>query len=295
MTRRASPEKLLQKACAVLGRQHADDEHQRPRHALLEIGERRRDGAAAVGIVAAVEPKLALRRQQCSKPAMRQPLHARRPIDARHAGLECGGGQFQAARAQRRDRRAGIFELVAAIKPRRRQIEKPVAVLIDEPAAFFGRGPVLAGDVTAAPCSRAAWRSITASASRAWLATTAGTSRLRMPAFSAAICFDGVAEKFAVVERQAGDDARQRAFDDVGGVEPAAEPDFEEKNIGRMAREQQKRRSRLDLEHRDRRLAVLGLAFGKRLGKLGIVDQPAAARLRPMRKRSLRRTRLGDV
>ena len=47
---------IAQEAFAVLGRQHADDEDERPRHALLEIGERGGDGAAAVGIVAAVEP-----------------------------------------------------------------------------------------------------------------------------------------------------------------------------------------------------------------------------------------------
>ena len=58
ISRRASPVKLPQEARAVLGRQHADDQHQRARHALLEIGERRGDGAAAVRIVAAVEPEL---------------------------------------------------------------------------------------------------------------------------------------------------------------------------------------------------------------------------------------------
>ena len=70
------------------------------------------------------------------------------------------------------------------------------------------------------------------------------------------------------------------SLDDIGGVEPAAEPDLEQENIGRMPREQQKRRRRLDLEHGDRRVAVRGFAFGERAGKLVVVDQLAAVRAR---------------
>src|ERR1700686_4726662 len=44
-----------------------------------------------------------------------------------------------------------------------------------------------------------------------------------------------------------------------------------------MAREQQKRRGGLDLEHRDRRVAVVCFAFGQRLGERGILDELAAA------------------
>ena len=62
-----------------------------------------------------------------------------------------GGRQLEPAHAQSRDRGAGILVLVAPVKLGRRQIEEPVAVLIDEAAAFFGRGPVFAGDATAAP------------------------------------------------------------------------------------------------------------------------------------------------
>ena len=47
------------KAVAILARQHANDEHQRARHPLLEIGERIGDGAPTICIVPAVEPKLA--------------------------------------------------------------------------------------------------------------------------------------------------------------------------------------------------------------------------------------------
>ena len=134
---------------------------------------------------------------------------------------------------------------------------------------------------------------MTASASRGWPVTTAG-SRLQNAGFLGGDLLDRLAEKVAVIERHPGDDARQRAFDDIGGVEPAAEPDFEQQYVCGVAREQQKRRGGLDLEHRDRRVAVLALAFGERRGKLGIADKLAAA-LWPMRNRSLRRTRLGEV
>ena len=82
-----------------------------------------------------------------------------------------------------------------------------------------------------------------------------------------------------MIHRQACNHARQRAFDDVGGVEPAAEADFEENDIGRMPREQQKRRGRLHLEHRDRGIAVLGFAICQRSGERIVVDVAAAARL----------------
>ena len=55
---------IAQKAAGILGRQHADHQHQRARHPLFEIGERIRHRAAAIGIVTAVEPQLAARRNQ---------------------------------------------------------------------------------------------------------------------------------------------------------------------------------------------------------------------------------------
>jgi hypothetical protein len=121
------------------------------------------------------------------KPAVGETLHARRPIDARHAGLERRHRQFQAARAQGRDRSAGILELMAAVKFRRRQIEQPVAVLINQPAAFLGRGPVLAGDAERRPHARRLPLDDGERLARLAPITTAGTPRLRMPAFSAAI------------------------------------------------------------------------------------------------------------
>ena len=180
-----------------------------------------------------------------------------------------------------------------AVKFRRRQIEQPVVVLINQPAAFLGRRPVLAGDRK----RRLDPRGLPLDDGER-LARLARDHR-RHAGFENAGLLGGdrgdrVAEKIAMIERHARDDARERTLDHVGGVEPAAEPDFEQQHIGRMAREQQKGRRRLHLEHGDRRAAVLGFALGQRIGEFVVADELAAARC-AMRKRSLRRTRLGEV
>ena len=153
---------------------------------------------------------------------------------------------------------------------------QPVVVLIDQPAALLGRGPVLAGDG-----KRGAQPRRLAFDHRERLAGLAGDDGRNAGFENARLLggdlFDGVAEKLAVIERHAGDDAGERAFDHVGGVEPAAEADFEQHDVGRMAREQQERRGRLDLEHRDRRIAVRRFAVCERGGEFGVVDQTAAA------------------
>ena len=182
------PGEIAQEPFAILACQHSDDQHQRPRHTLLQIGQRRGNRAAPVRIVPAVEPQFAAGRRERDELAMRQPLQPRRPLGLDHAGLVGGGAILNCGdRAQRGNRQAGILELMAAVEFRRRQIEQARFVLIDQPATLLGRGPVLAGDLAAARSSLAACRSITASASRCCAATIAGTPRLRMPAFSAAI------------------------------------------------------------------------------------------------------------
>ena len=77
-----------------------------------------------------------------------KPLQPRRPVGLDHAGLVGGRRNLERLdRAQRRDGEAGILELMAAVKFRRRQIEQAGLVLIDQPPALLGRGPVLAGDL----------------------------------------------------------------------------------------------------------------------------------------------------
>ena len=66
MTRRASPEKLRKNPSLSLVDIMPTISDQRPRYAFFEVCERRGDGAAAVGIVAAIKPEFAFRRQQAA-------------------------------------------------------------------------------------------------------------------------------------------------------------------------------------------------------------------------------------
>ena len=104
-----------------------------------------------------------------------------------------------------------------------------------------------------------------------------------------------VAEEFQMVHRDRRDRAGERRLDHVGGVEPAAEPDLQQRHVGGMAREQQERRRGLDLEHRDRLAAVGALALLQHVGQRLVADQLTASRARAERKRSLKRTRCGEV
>src|SRR5262249_32773190 len=98
------PGEIPQKAFAVLGRKHADHEHERARHPLLEIAERVGDGAPAVRIVAAVEPELASRWAKRREPPVRETLHARRPFGLGNPGFERARRKVQLAHgAQRGD------------------------------------------------------------------------------------------------------------------------------------------------------------------------------------------------
>ncbi len=65
----------------------------------------------------------------------------------------------------------------------------------------------------------------------------------------------------------------KRLVDDIGGIEPSAEPDFEQQHIGGMAREQKKRSRGLDLEHRDRLTGIDALAFFQRGDQLVVRNQ----------------------
>jgi hypothetical protein len=80
-----------------------------------------------------------------------------------------------------------------------------------------------------------------------------------------------------MVEREPGNHARQRAFDHVRGVEPSTETDLEQRDVGRMAREQHECRGSLHFEHRNRCAAVFRFALRQSVAELGVVDKPAAA------------------
>ena len=78
-----------------------------------------------------------------------------------------------------------------------------------------------------------------------------------------------------MIEAEVGDPADQRALDDVGRVEPAAEPDFENAGIGGGPRKGEDGRGGRDLE--EARLdPVTGIEhFGQQRGEGFVFDQSA--------------------
>ena len=94
-----------EEAGRVLRRQHAADQDQRARIALLDLGEGAGDGGAGGRIVAAVEPDVGARRRELDERARFQPLHARRPVGVDEPGLERARRERDAAsRGARRPR-----------------------------------------------------------------------------------------------------------------------------------------------------------------------------------------------
>jgi hypothetical protein len=84
-----------------------------------------------------------------------------------------------------------------------------------------------------------------------------------------------VAEKLHVIHAERRDDACKRRLDHIGGIEPPAEPDFEQEHIGRMLRVKTESGGRLGLE-KGQRLAGIGLLDALERGvQFVIADQPA--------------------
>jgi hypothetical protein len=83
---RARPGEGGEEAGRVLCRQHAGDQKQRPRDAVLEVGHEARDRLAGVGVVAAVEPDLGALRGGVDDAAALQPLQPGRPVDGGKPG-----------------------------------------------------------------------------------------------------------------------------------------------------------------------------------------------------------------
>jgi hypothetical protein len=81
-----------------------------------------------------------------------------------------------------------------------------------------------------------------------------------------------------VIDGDGCDDGCKRPLEDVGGVEPAAKTDFEQKHVGRMPREQQQSRRGRQLEYGDRCSVIDTLAFREHVCQFLIGHQNAAAR-----------------
>ena len=116
--------------------------------------------------------------------------------------------------------------------------------------------------------------SITAIASGSCSAEITGTLRLMMAAFSPAIEASVVAEEFHVVHADRREHARKRRLDHIGGIEPAAEADFEQQHVGRMLCEQQEAPRRSCFEKGQRLAGIGALALFERGQQLVVADQP---------------------
>src|SRR5207302_248785 len=84
----------------------------------------------------------------------------------------------------------------------------------------------------------------------------------------------GVAEECLVIERNWRDRGDRGAADDVGGVKTPAEPDLEQHDVGRRARETEKGRRGRYLEKGDRRIPIGAFAFFEKRDQRLLVDQP---------------------
>ena len=70
-------------------------------------------------------------------------------------------------------------------------------------------------------------------------------------------------------------------LDDVGGVEPAAEPDFEQQQYRRDGAENRRNAAAVSISNTVIGcVAVLGFAFGQARGELVVLDELAAAGMR---------------
>ncbi len=76
-----------------------------------------------------------------------------------------------------------------------------------------------------------------------------------------------------MIDGNRGDDGDGRVFDDIGGIQPAAEPGLDQGEIGRFAGKGKKRRRRGNFEKCDGRGTVGGLAIDQQLGEMIIADR----------------------
>ena len=228
--------------------------------------------------MAAIEPDLAARRPLIDQRAGNQALHPRRPFGVDDPGLERRHADLERIdRAQGRNREPGIVELMPPEQFWRRQIHQAALVLIDQPPALDADMPLLAGRMQRR-AHAVGLRLDHAHRFRRLLGAHDRHVALDDRGLLAGDRGQRVAEKFGVIHADRRDDGRQRRLDHIGGIEPAAETDFEQHDIGRMPREQTERRGGLDLEDRDRLAFVGALAMFERAAQLVVVHQHAASR-----------------
>ena len=201
--------------------------------------------------MAAVHPDLGVLRREFQELALGQPLQAARPFDRGHRLLDHGVGQREAGRLDGADRRCGIGDLVSPGKARKRQIRKAEFVLVDQPAELLVGGEILPVDRARAgkPVSR-----LDKHVQRPFVFLLADHDRaaaLHDAGLFSRDQFDAIAEIGLVVERNRHDHRDRRLLDDIGGIEPAAEPDLENHGIGRLFGKEHEGHRRQDLEDGD--------------------------------------------
>jgi hypothetical protein len=79
-----------------------------------------------------------------------------------------------------------------------------------------------------------------------------------------------------VIEAKAGDSRQQRPLDDIGGVEPAAEPDLQDGGVGWIPREGKQGDGSRDLEEAWFDAGAKVENFGQKLHERLIIDQAAS-------------------
>ena len=250
---------MPQQRAHILGGLRAADQHQRARAFFLELGHRLGQHAAAILVMAAVDPDFGARGSEFHHMAARDPLQPRRPVGIEQAGVDGAGLNLRGHGAQGGDGGGGVLMLMTARQARRRQIEQAALVLEHQPAVFLVDVKIPVRDNSgSADAARLAQQDI-ARAVRLE-ADDRGSAALKNPGLLVSDFFNGAAEELLMVERNRGDDRGLRRRDHIGRVEASAEPGLQQQPVGGRVGEEMKRRRRGDLEEGDRPSAIGALA-----------------------------------
>ena len=175
---------MPQQRAHILRGLRAADQHQRARAFFLELGHRLGEHAAAILVMAAVDPDFGARGSEIHHMAAGDPLQPRRPVGIEQAGVDGAGRNLRRHGAQGGDGGGRVLMLMTARQARRRQIEQAALVLEHQPAVFLVDVKILvrdnSGSADAARLARPAHRA----RASGWKPMIAGTPRLKIPAFS---------------------------------------------------------------------------------------------------------------
>ena len=130
-------------------------------------------------------------------------------------------------RAQGRDRKSCIVELMPAEQFWRGEVHQSALVLIDQPAALDADMPLLAGGVQRRALP-ARLRLDHGHRFALLLGRDHRHAALDDRSLLAGDRSQRVAEELGVVHADRRDDSGERLLDDIGGIEPAAKADFEQ-------------------------------------------------------------------